>query len=159
MYSVSQFFQHSLCHQNTIQYDVIKSYPVEPMKKNYTTSNSNQFSLREQIRSISFTAYISSVHQTLTEYRDLSLLINGMSMMNKVTLWSPSPHNLRSAIFWNVLINIPLDMFTQCNGSKIKIKWFILEIQRYLLVGNGISLDSWKVRQIGEVNDGEDTAV
>lgn len=82
------------------------------MKKNYTTSNNNQFSLREQIGSISFIAYINSVHQTLTEYRDLSLQINGISMMNKVTLWSSSPHILRSAIFCNILINISLDMFT-----------------------------------------------
>lgn len=41
----------------------------------------------------------------------------------------------------------------------VKKKWFILEIQRYLLVGNGISIESWKVKQIGQVNDGEDTAV
>lgn len=36
---------------------------------------------------------------------------------------------------------------------------FILEIQRNLPVGNCISSESWRIRQFGQKNDGEGTAV
>ena len=49
-----------------------------------------------------------------------------------------------------------------CNNlihSKIhyvkKMMWFIMEIQKNLLLGNHISTESWRIRQIDQENDGE----
>lgn len=81
-----------------------------------------------------------------------------MSIMNKVTLVAPLQY-LKVCYILECFDKYSIGYIHIMYCGKKKM-WFFLEIQRNLFAGNWISIESWKITQIGKVkNDGEDIAV